>query len=377
MYKRVHLSFRFMVRHTIALLLVLLLSCRETQPVKEVIAEDSSVADSFVVIYNSKQEISQTVPISDSLFFSFNRDGYSLTKYELSGSNVYKMTDKVIYYNAPEPLLSFFIDSTGEPNFISDENTWLKIDSEDNFYVYDTIRLDMKYLQNRFRIFSIRRRPVLLIGERIFFSPIWVELEDYDTYLKEPCLVSVSLDRQDTQRHREFFDKPGFFKIYPNPRISYCFNGKEIVMLYPNSDTLYSYNIATGQYSKKAIHNYFYSQPEPADQRLRWDEVYTIKYKLHNFSYEAIWYNKNTGHYVLMYVMPVDKKIKVPTYDDQPAHALVLNERFEPLQYILFKERYYNNNAMQTTKGLAMPVHSKLQKQIDHDIPIRYYVYDF
>jgi hypothetical protein len=73
----------------------------------------------------------------------------------------------------------------------------------------------------------------------------------------------------------------------------------------------------------------------------------------------------------------VDKRIKVPSYDDQPDHAIVLNERFEPLKYILFQERHFNSNVLQMTKGLAMPVYSKSQKKIPHDIPIKYYVYNF
>jgi hypothetical protein len=78
-----------------------------------------------------------------------------------------------------------------------------------------------------------------------------------------------------------------------------------------------------------------------------------------------------------MYSVPVNKNIKVPTYDDQPDHVLVLNERFEPLQYLVFKEQYFNSNVFQTSKGLAMPVYSRSQKKIQHDIPIRYYVYNF
>jgi hypothetical protein len=292
-------------------------------------------------------------------------------------AGIFKLDKTKVLGRAREPILAFFTDSDGQPNFITDYNTWYKIDTAGKLYAHDTITLDLEHLENRFRIFSLRKSAVLSIGSSIYFSPVWVELEDDTAYLKEPCIVSVSLRPEAGSAYKAFFKKPAFFGDFVNPHISYCFNGKEIVLLYPNSDTLYTCDPVSGKYAQYPLNNPSFSQPEIADQENKWESSYGMKYALHNFGYEAIWYNKNTGHYVVTYQTPVDKSIKVPTYDDQPLRAVVLNERFQPLQYLLFRERYFSNNVLQTAKGLAMPVYSKRQRNIQHDIPIRYYVYNF
>jgi hypothetical protein len=249
-----------MAKYSVLLFCVLLTACRPGR-VEELIGEDQPILDSFIVPYTGRSELSQAIAMSDSVLYSFDREAYAYTRYQRYGDK-YQLKEQIILSNASESLLGFFMDSSRAPNFISVENTWFKLDTANKLYANDTIRPGLQYLGDRFRIFSTRHRPLLLINDRLYFSPIWRALEDYHAYLKEPCLVSISINRQNTEPHREYFTKPGFFNESPNPRIAYCFNGREIVMLYPNRDTLYCYNIATTQYTKKAIRNPFYSQPD-------------------------------------------------------------------------------------------------------------------
>jgi len=216
------------------------------------------------------------------------------------------------------------------------------IDAENYVYSYDTVKglqhkfkldLSVPFLQHNFVVYSENTTPIIINEKNMYFNISTQSGDLYYEQLKGFSMAKISFDKDSFNNVEYLFQKPKILEDQVKPYPSYCFNGKQIVLIYPNIDSLYIYDIATKQYSQKHIGNAEYMPHESADKKRIFDVDYTLVYDLHHFHYESIKYNPDTKHYVLFYWLPVDKKIKVPMIEDLRISALVLNENLEPIKY--------------------------------------------
>lgn len=348
-------------------------SCKSNQTVNR-IPEKELVVDSFIIdkILDGR-ELHTTVMLNDSIIIAWG-EGYNvLSKFKRKTNVFNRVYEKVITH--PNQFRCFFLDCNNVINLIDDTNEWYIFDTNKGLNRKCKLHLKLDHLKENYLLLSLHEYFAFCKDNKIFIRLTHNAVEYYYEGFNENPIVSVNLNKDSFEVARYLFPTPQYIKNMFRPFSVYCFDGKNIALLYPGIDTLYKYDINKNQYTSAYIGNKEFEQQQTVDQNGMFNSEYSTIYQLHNFQYQSIFYNKNTRHYILFYQTKVDDSIKVPVWQDQSLKAIVLNEDFKSLYYLDFKETYmYTGCFFNTSKGIAMPLYKKNYKT---DGNIKYYVYNF
>lgn len=233
------------------------------------------------------------------------------------------------------------------------------------------------YLKDSFALACANNSPVLVLHDTLIsvISPNANESERL--YYKEREIAEFRINpSSDTLSYiRSYIAKPARLSDYDYPLGMYCMHNNTVFLLYPQFDTIYSFNRSTNSLHKTAIHNQDFTQSAKFTCE-SFTPVYgscATKYYLYNFRYYGICYNPLTRHFILLYHAPVaDQKNRLPTFEDQPLRSIVLDEQLRPIKYHSFTKNLEAGGSffMIPGKGLAMPLRR------EHYENTRFYIYN-
>jgi hypothetical protein len=220
-----------------------------------------------------------------------------------------------------------------------------------------------QYLKDSFALASANSMPILKIHDTIISVISPNSNESLRLYFKEQEMAEFRIDPVTHSIHylRSYISKPANLSDYDFTLGMYAFHNNTVFLIYPQFDTIYSFNRSTNSLSKTAIHNQDFAQPAKFTCQPFTPEYGSCatKYYLNNFRYYGIHFNEVTKHFVLFYNSPV-KEIngRIPTLKDQPLQALVLDEQLRPIKYHTFTKNLEAGSSffMIPGKGLAMPI---------------------
>jgi hypothetical protein len=340
----------------------LLFSCGNV-PEKPLTTEPLPV-DSFIVSgFDVGQQTQDCKYINDTLLCSYDLISEHLSFFHKNKSGNYSVAVKKEIDT--EFWSSYFMGDDGRHYFID----------HDNFVtVYDPFaehKMDTCYIRHRFRYMldtfalnSANNTPLLKIRDTLIAIIGPRTDEGYKAYFKEQEISEFKIDQKThtISYLRSYFTKPSNLSDFDYPFGVYCFVNNAIFMLYPPMDSLYIHNRSTNSTTKICINNPDYKMPAKFTCKAFTPEYGSCatKYQLHNFRYTAIYHNPLTRHFVLFYEAPVSDTIKgrVPTFDDQPLKALVLDEQFNQVSRLTFNKKFISAMSFFfiPVKGLAMPI---------------------
>jgi len=356
-------------------LTVLLFGCQEKSDNEIVIAETLAV-DSFEI--GNVQSLSEFLTLhqlNSSTFRSMNMQTRELNYY-VKANKVFELKSSMQIL-PKEYLPCFFRDRDNICYTIDDEGTIYKYAGD--FSILDTIDLTytLPFLGKHYTFLSYNSEPLIKLGDTIIGSIGYKGVENYFIWFKEPAMMEFILKGDSMKNVQCYLSKPQSIKnaMYPWP--SYCYVDRTIVLLYPNIDTLYTYNRNTKQENKIHISNPDFKTPTIYNTKNFMDFSYNAKYELANFRYEAVYFNELTKHYILIYKLPAENKDKnkLSSYNDQHRYVLVLDNQFNTISRVRFERHYFEpaNYFFIAEKGLAMPV---FRNKTDY-VNTKYYIYNF
>jgi hypothetical protein len=270
---------------------------------------------------------------------------------------------------------AFFIDSLNHQKcFIGFNDQILYTYSNNNFLKKFHIKLNLQYLNNEYRFFHTAENPILINDTSIVLNVCSKTPYEYLEELKEKVFAEIVIKNDSISTINYLFNHPTNLKNDIESNELFCKNREKILVLFPCIDTIYEYDRIRKQYSTHAINNFHYKPSSHYDPN-RWMEAdYKTKLRFENFIYQGIFFNPKTKHYVLYYRPPVNKDIKVPTFDDQEFLALILDEQFKQIKTIKFTNKFRSPASfMLTQNGIAMPLFTKNYK---HEKTYSYYIFD-
>jgi len=240
-----------------------------------------------------------------------------------------------------------------------------------------TIPHRFRSLKDSFALSCANNSPVLVLHDTLIsvISPNSNESERL--YYNEQEIAEFRIDPATDTLHylRSYINKPSNLSDFDFPLGSYCFHHNTVFLIYPQSDTIYSFNRSTNTLLKTAIHNQDFVSPA-AFTCIPFTPEYgscATKYYLHNFRYYGIHYNPLSKHFLLFYNSPVKEvKGRIPTAKDQPLQVMVLDEQLRPVGYHRFSKNLEAGTSffMIPGKGLAMPLLD------EHYETTRFYIYN-
>lgn len=323
--------------------------------------EDGQGLSNFAAI-NESELVGYSYMTMNMSTYRKNKRGYSLSKCQALPDTFFSM--------------AFFIDSAHhQPCLIGIENQCLfRLEADGQLKKILHIQLDLPVLKEQYRFFHTADNPVTVNDSSLLLNIAPMTPYDYQKQFYEKGFAEVVIKNDSITKVNYLFDYPKGIEhdIFVNP--VYCSNGTKMLVVYPCIDSIYAYDRATQQYKTYPIRNKQYS-PSAHYDASRWMEAdYVTKLRFNSFYYEGIFFNPKTRHYVLYYVPPVDKHIKVPSYNDQEYFALVLDEQFKHIKTVKFLDKFrWTGNFLLTPQGIAMPLYSKNYK---YEKTYQYYYFD-
>jgi hypothetical protein len=309
--------------------------------------------------------------VNDSTFYSFNFNSNGFKKFSKIGNRNFKY----VYEKKIK------IDALIESFCIINPNKLLLIDFENTHYLFDTSmrihKLQMQdikaFLGKNYINCNLKYHPISFQNNKFWSIYYFMHLDSYTQYFQEPSLCEYEIRNDKIVKLSSYVNKPTDLINYDAPYPVFCDNGDSIVLLYPCFDSLYIVNKSTNVISKMKIGNLSYKLPAPWDYLQMFTDTfnaYKTRYELKNFKYQAIIFNPKTRHYLLFYLKP-----SVDAYS-QPLKLLVLNNKFETIDYYTFNENFFHitNIVVIPNKGIALPI---FPKDPEHEKNILYYIYNF
>jgi hypothetical protein len=351
------------------LLFLLLCSCKIRYNEKN--ASIKRVDSFYLYGINDLNDVINLDYVNDSTFYSFNFNSNGFKKFSKSGEKKFKY----VYEKKIK------IDTLIESFCILNSNKLLLIDYENSHYLFDTsMRIHKLHIQDikehlgkNYINCNLKYHPIRFHNNEFWSIYYFMHLDSYTQYFQEPSLCEYEIKQDSIFKVNSFIDKPRDLINYESPYPIFCDNGDSIVLVYPCFDSLYIVNKTTKALSKMIIGNLSYKLPAPWDYNQLFADTfnaYKTRYELKNFKYQAIIFNPNTRHYLLFYLEP-----SIDAYS-QPLKLLVLNNKFETIDYYTFNENFFHitNIVVIPNKGIALPI---FPKDPEHEKNILYYIYNF
>lgn len=353
----------------------LLSSCDKNIQLQE--ATQPPPVDSFTVSgIDVGQQADNFQYLNDSTLCSYDLTNMTLVFFHKDKSGNYKAGNKKEIDT--EFWSMYFRGYDGKHYFVDGNNRIAEYSATtDSLLRHYTIPHRFPYLRDSFALARANSCPILKLHDTIIavISPNSNESERL--YYKEQEISEFKVDpANDTISYiRSYINKPSNLSDFDFPMGSYCFYNNTIFLLYPQFDTIYSFNRSTNISRKIAIHNQDFVQPSKFTCEPFTPEYGSCatRYYLHNFRYNGIYHNPLTKHVVLFYNAPVTpEKGHIPTFNDQPLRAIVLDEQLNILFYHTMKKTLGlgSETFLIPGKGLAMPVSAK------HYETTKFYIYN-
>ncbi len=345
-------------------LTILLASCDKNIQLQE--ATQPPPVDSFMVSgIDVGQQVDNFKYINDSTLCSYDLTAMTLVFFHKDKNGNYKAGIKK---EIDTEFWSMYFRGQNGKNYFTDRNNAI-IEynaSADSLLKRYTIPHRFRFLKDSFAISCANNSPIMVLHDTLVSVICPNSNESLRLYFKEQEVSEFKINpRSDTLSYlRSYITKPSTLSDYDFPLGMHAFHNNTLFLLYPQFDTIYSFNRSTGTPHKTAIHNQDFVQPAKFTC-IPFTPEYgscATKYYLHNFRYNGIYYNPLTKHVVLFYNAPVKAtKNHIPTFNDQPLRAIVLDEQLNILSYHTLKKTLGlgSESFLIPGKGLAMPVNNK------------------
>lgn len=352
-----------------------LLSCSDSAKLQQ--ATEPPPIDSFTVSgVDAGLQVNNFHYINDTTLLSYDLTNMNLVFFYKDRSGNYKAGAKK---EIDAEFWSFHFRDDGGKHYFTDRNNGI-IEynaAADSLLKHYTIPHRFRHLKDSFALSVANNSPVLIRHDTLIavISPNSNESERL--YYKEQEVSEFKFNSAgDTLSYlRSYITKPSDLSDGDFPLGMYAFHRNTVFLIYPQYDTIYSFNRSTNTLLKSPVHNQDFIQPAKftcAPFTPGYGSCAT-KYYLHNFRYYGIHFNDLTNHFLLFYNSPVKEvKGKIPTSKDQLLQVMVLDEQLRPLNYYTFTKNLEAGSGffMIPGKGLAMPLLDK------HYETTRFYIYN-
>lgn len=338
-----------------------LLSCDKTDQLQR--ATEPPPLDSFLISgVDNPQQTNTITYLNDSVLCSYDLIEKRLVFFHKDQDRHYKAALKKEIDT--EFWSMFFRASNGRNYFTDRSNTITEYNATaDTLQKRYTISHRFPHLKDSFALARANNSPILITHDTLISVISPNSNESLRLYFKEQEIAEFRIDpASDTIRYlRSYITKPAHLSDYDFPMGMYAFHHNTVFLIYPQCDTIYSFNRSTNTLHKTAIHNQDFAQPAKFTCKAFTPEYGSCatKYYLHNFRYWGVYHNPLTKHFVLFYNAAVEPaKGHVPTFDDQPLRAIVLDEQLNLVGYHYFTKPLEAGTSffMIPGKGLAMPI---------------------
>lgn len=342
-------------------LLSILASCDQNIELQK--ATQPPPIDSFKVSgLDVGQQVNNFHYLNDSTLCSYDLTGMNLVFFHKDKSGHYKAAIKKAIDT--EFWSIHFRDQEGNHYFADGNNLIAGYNiTADSLLKRYTIPHRFASLKDSFALACANNSPVLVANDTLISIISPNSNESSRLYYREQEISEFKIDAStDTLSYiRSYVTKPSDLADYDYPLGMYAFHDNTVFLIYPQYDTIYSFNRSTNTLRKTAISNQDFTQPAKFTC-IPFTPEYgscATKYYLHNFRYYGIHYNPLTKHFLLFYNAPVkEAKGRIPTSKDQPLQAMVLDEQLRPLYYHSFTKNLEAGTSFFIIpgKGLAMPI---------------------
>ncbi len=365
-------TYRFI---TASCLSALLLSCGKNIRLQE--ATQPPPVDSFSVSgLDAGQQTNSFAFINDSTLCSYDLTNMSLVFFHKDSSGNYRAGIKK---EIDTEFWSMHFRGDDGKNYFTDRDNAVIVynATADSLLKRYTIPHRFRSLKDSFALSCANNSPVLVLHDTLIsvISPNSNESERL--YYQEQEIAEFRIDPASDKLHylRSYISKPPHLSDYDFPLGMYAFHHNTVFLVYPQFDTIYSFNRSTNTLLKTAIHNQDFV-PSARFTCVPFTPEYgscATKYYLHNFRYYGLHYNPLSKHFLLFYNSPVKEvKGRIASHKDQPLQAIVLDEQLNTLKYYTFTKNLEAGTSffMIPGKGLAMPI---LDKNYE---TTRFYIYN-
>lgn len=356
---------------TALLSIFIFIGCQSKRNIVTLTLSDS-IDTLYLTDFTDTRELHNLLQINDSTIVGYSyHSGFKCTY--TKRNKTYSLKHKLPITNAYDYKV-YFIDSSGRDNFLGRDNIWYRLNESQHLQKITSIKLELKHLQERFQLIQTHERPIIQTDSTITVSYSEQSPYDYQSYMYESSFANIHLKNDSIVSIDYLFKKPiglsNDFLVYP----IFCGVKSKMFVVYPCIDTVYEYDFTNKKYSTHYIGNKSYS-PSEKYNFAKWNEPdYRTQLNLTNFSYRGFFYNPATKHFILYYQMPVSKKIKVPTFEDQKCYALVLDTGFNQIKTVEFVGSFRSPASFfPTSKGIYMPLFIKNQK---NENQVTFYLFD-
>lgn len=315
--------------------------------------------DSFEIEkFETPYEIKDINNAGKNLLMSF--DGFnSIRYYGLNEGHTFKYEKTVTLINTPESISFLAKNFKSNFYFLFCKNSIIKYDSSFNFIKAYPFKHTTKFLKDKYRPVVSNTFPLIVTDSSLITAFNHNNATEFFTTYKEPSKMEFVFKYDSIVRINTFMKRPSQLVYYDGemPTCYFYLNNK-IVELEGNLDSIYTYDLKTKKESKFALNNKDYTLPQKLDtKRVINDQPYNTKHYLNNFNYCGMFYNSLTKHIVIFYTTPLDNNTaKNESY--KFVKALILNEKFEILEYVKFNQKYVPDAGFYIkNKGLALPIH--------------------
>lgn len=356
-------------------LATILLSCDKTDQLQR--ATEPPPLDSFLISgIDNPQQTNNFVYINDSILCSYDLIEKKLVFFHKDQNGNYKASLKKEIDT--EFWSMFFRGSNGRNYFTDRSNTITEYNTTvDTLQKRYTISHRFHHLKDSFALARANNSPILITHDTLISVISPNSNESLRLYFKEQEVAEFRIDPvTDTIRYlRSYITKPANLSDYDFPMGMYAFHNNTVFLVYPQFDTIYSFNRSTNTFRKIAIHNQDFMQPAKFTCQPFTPDYGSCatKYYLHNFRYWGIYHNPVSKHFVLFYNAAVEPvKGRTPTFNDQPLKAIVLDEQLNVVGYHYFKKNLEAGTSffMIPGKGLAIPILNETYETA------RFYIYN-
>lgn len=363
------------MNNTIAALLCFgVLAC---QPKPKYENPDLVKVDSFYFDKTDLDEISYLTALSDSDFVSFSYSQQTIFKYRLNSQKVLKqVSKKQLFLDNGNDIWCFAADNKNGYIITDDQNQFFKVDTG---YKATPLKQQMvikPFLKENYILTSITYHPFIFNKNNLFTSFYYKDLNSYTNYFKEKhALDQYEISSNEIKPIGSLFVKPQNLIDFEVPVPYFCSTTSGINLIYPCFDTLYRYDYKTKQIQKQVIGNRDYILPEKWDYtKLGTSEFssFDAKYRLNNFSYNGMYFNGKTQHYLFFYTTPEKEK----TFEKK-LKLLVTDSSLKNHRYFEFidKDPYPLGNFSLSNNGFTLM--NYINKTDDPKKPNLFHIYNF
>jgi len=366
------------MRH-ILLFIILTLSlvgCKD--PATTIPFAEAKCIDSFEVHgFEIGQQVQSLVYVDDTTMYSYIFTNGNLVKFKRKpGSKIYNVGEK-------EKISTEFLSTIvrGDDNklyAIHRNNSVTAYDFSGNKVLYTKpIVHSFEYLKDSFELMSSNLSPAIVNGDTLVAAFVHNDLGAYANQFKENGIAEFSLTGDSIRYIRSYIPRPKNTIHQYYPFQLYCVSGKNINVVYPGTDTIYSFNRTTGQLKKYPINNPDYKTPGFWDYRKMRDAAYNSKWVNSNFAYQSFRYDSDKNEYLLFYVEEVPKNKNGNPEREGRMFVLVLDSDFKikrksylpvGIKHVIPRSYFHIPG-----KGLAIPIF----KGFDDFENTTYYIYSF